>query len=977
MMIRKPQVTNDKLYFELIENANDLVQSVNANGDIIYVNKRWKELLGYSEEEVSGLKFYDIIHPDYITKCMEVFKEVLKGKAFENVETIFISKSNVEIAVEGSIRPYFEKGKFISTSGIFRDVTERKKSEKYIERLIESSNDGILTFDREFRYTTWNKTMERITGKKKEEVLGKCAFEVFPFLKETGEDKLFRGVIEGKEQVGSENVYTIPETGKDGYFEARYYPLKDEKGHVTGGLSIVRDITERKEIELELRESKERYKMLLDSADDFIYLIDRNFRILSVNLAAARIIGMDPEGAVGKTLFDIFPEEIAEDYSKNLRKVFETGEKFSFDTKMVVENGQNEYWISAALYPIKDINGDVVSVLGLSRDLTERKLMEQKLQEERDRAQMYLDVAGVMLVALDSYGNVSLINRMGCEILGYQEEEIVGKNWFENFIPERVRDEIKLIFDRLMKGEIEPVEFYENPVINRSGEERIVEWHNTILKDPSGKITGILGSGNDITKRRNAELLLKESKERYEKLFNNSNDAIIIHDFSGKIAEVNLKACKKLGLSCDELLGLNIQDLFIEKGEEGGRGKFLEQIFMENAFRFESKVKTSNGDIIYVDVSSKVTDGEKGVVQSILRDVTRYKEALQALKDSEEKFKAITTSAKDAILMMDNDGKISYWNKAAEKMFGYSETEILGKDLHETLAPEEFHQAFKWGFLHFKYRGTGPVIGKTLELSAIKKDGSKLPIELSLNSVKLEGKWNAVGIVRDITERKMMEKAQKDLNDLLKLINKILRHDILNDMAAASTSIELFEEIHDEKSLRTALRSIENSVNLIKDMKELETFIETDKKLIPLDIREIAESIKEKYDVEIYIKDSSKEGGGKVFADNALPSIVDNIFRNAVVHGGASLIEVDISEDDDWCTIRIADNGIGVPDKIKDKIFDEGYKYGKTGHTGLGLFIVKKTVERYGGEIWVEDNHPQGAVFVIKLKSTLKQEEVQ
>lgn len=972
------QQANHNLYYELIENAYDLVQSVDAEGNIIYINKRWKELLGYSEDEIRSLKFFDIIHPDYVSKCLKIFKEVLKGTSFENVGTIFISKSGTEIVVEGSIRPYFEEDKFIATSGIFREVTERKNSEKYIERLIESIDDGILTFDREFRYTTWNSTMERITGKKKEEVLGKCATDIFPFLKETGEDKLFRGAIEGKEQVGSENVYTIPETGRDGFFEARYYPLRDENGEVTGGLSIVRDITERKKIELELRESEEKYKTLLDSADDFIYLIDCDYTILSVNLAAANIIGMKPEEAIGKKIFDIFPKEIADEYAKNLKNVFETGKKFSSESKLVVGKGDgkelNEFWISAALYPVKDVQGNIISVLGISRDLSERKRFEQRLQEERDRAQKYLDIAGVILVALDVDGNVSLINRMGCKILGYEEEEIIGKNWFDNFIPEDERGAVKSVFNQLMKGEIERFEFCENPVINRNGEIRIVEWRNTVLNDKSGKITGILGSGNDITRRRNAEILLKESKERYEKLFNNSNDAIIIHDFNGKIAEANIKACEKLDISCDVLLGMNIQDIFIEEDFEESNGTFLEHIFAESAYRFESKIKSPTGNLIYMDVSSKVIDGDKGVIQSILRDITRYKEALLALKDSEEKFKAITTSAKDAIILIDNDGKVSYWNNAAEEILGYSKEEILGKDLHKTVLPKKLHQSFKWGFLHFKYRGTGPVIGKTLELTAVKKDGSHVPIELSLNSVKLGGKWNAVGIVRDITERKLMEKAQKDLNDLLKLINKILRHDILNDMAAASTSIELFEEIRDEKSLKTALKSIENSVNLIRDMKELETFIEADKKLVPFDIKEITENIKEKYDVDVVVKNTDSS---TVFADKALQSIIDNIFRNAVVHGQASLIEVEISGDKNWCTIRIADNGTGIPDKIKDKIFDEGYKYGKTGHTGLGLFIVKKTVERYGGEIWVEDNQPHGAVFIMKLKTAFRQEEVQ
>lgn len=136
-----------------------------------------------------------------------------------------------------------------------------------------------------------------------------------------------------------------------------------------------------------------------------------------------------------------------------------------------------------------------------------RKQAEQTLCEERDKSQTYLDLAGVMFVALDSKGNVSLINRKGCELLGYTQEEIVGKNWFMMCIPERERHNVAHIFYSLMKGDIEIVEYFENPVVVRNGEERMVAWHNTCLWNEHGTIVGILGSGEDITERKQAETL--------------------------------------------------------------------------------------------------------------------------------------------------------------------------------------------------------------------------------------------------------------------------------------------------------------------------------------------------------------------------------------------------------------------------------------------------------------------------------------
>lgn len=135
----------------------------------------------------------------------------------------------------------------------------------------------------------------------------------------------------------------------------------------------------------------------------------------------------------------------------------------------------------------------------------ERRQAEEQIKEERDRAQMYLDTAGVMLVAIDTGGNVFLINRKGCEVLGYREKEIIGKNWFDNFLPERIRREIKTLSAKLLAGEVEPVDSFENPILTAEGEERLVAWNQTLLKDDLGNIVGHFSSGEDITERRRTE----------------------------------------------------------------------------------------------------------------------------------------------------------------------------------------------------------------------------------------------------------------------------------------------------------------------------------------------------------------------------------------------------------------------------------------------------------------------------------------
>ena len=130
------------------------------------------------------------------------------------------------------------------------------------------------------------------------------------------------------------------------------------------------------------------------------------------------------------------------------------------------------------------------------------KRSEVLFREEKNRIQSYLDIAGVILVVIDTHQRVSLINKKGCEILGYEENEIIGKNWFDTFIPERIREEVKAGFRKLMDGEIDPVEYFEDPVLTKTGEERMIAWHNAVLRDEKGNIVNRLSSGEDITERK-------------------------------------------------------------------------------------------------------------------------------------------------------------------------------------------------------------------------------------------------------------------------------------------------------------------------------------------------------------------------------------------------------------------------------------------------------------------------------------------
>ncbi len=313
------------------------------------------------------------------------------------------------------------------------------------------------------------------------------------------------------------------------------------------------------------------------------------------------------------------------------------------------------------------------------------------------------------------------------------------------------------------------------------------------------------------TRRKWMEEALRESEEKYRRLIETANDAIFIADAeTGIILDVNKKAEELLDMPAEKIVGMHQTQLH-PKEEAKRYGKiFLDHIQSGKAILGDLFVCHKDGHKIPVEVSASVTElmGQK-VIQGIFRDITERKWAEEALRESEEKFRSISTSAQDGIIMMDNDGNISYWNEAAERMFGYTKEEAIGKEVHIFLGPERYHEAYRKGFKGFKKTGKGPVVGKTLELSAIRKDGMEFPIELSVSSVKVQGKWHSIGILRDITERKRAEEELKKYRHHLE--------ELVEERTAELKTIneELQREIVERKRMEEALKESEEKYRRI------------------------------------------------------------------------------------------------------------------------------------------------------------------
>jgi PAS domain S-box-containing protein len=263
------------------------------------------------------------------------------------------------------------------------------------------------------------------------------------------------------------------------------------------------EIDKLKSAEITRQETEEAYKALIEhSLQGFMIIQDE--KIVFANLPFIEMSGYSMGNIFSFTTEDIktiiHPDDRVKVWSDLKNRI--AGKKASphHEFRFIRKDG-SVCWVETLNSFITYRNQPAMQMAFM--DISERKQVEVAYRKELKKAQKYLDIAGVMFVVINKEEKVRLINQKGCEILGYSEKEIIDKNWFDNFIPKNIRDDVKSVFGKLMNGEIEPVEYFENPVLTKNGKEKVIEWHNTILTDEEGNISGTLSSGTDISERTN------------------------------------------------------------------------------------------------------------------------------------------------------------------------------------------------------------------------------------------------------------------------------------------------------------------------------------------------------------------------------------------------------------------------------------------------------------------------------------------
>ena len=509
---------------------------------------------------------------------------------------------------------------------------EPQEQHLFLKCLLEANVDGIIAFDRDFRYTTWNRAMERISGVKRENVLGQCAFELFPCLKETGEDKYYLEALAGRSVVAENRLYVIPQSGRSGFFDGYYSPRHDEKGEVVGGVAIIRDVTERKIAEASALDEQKRLAFHVENTPLAVIEWDHEFRVLRWSPAAQKLFGWKADEVLGKRYSDwefVVPDDIDAVNQVGHRQNEGQEHHGISRNRNYTKLGTvlNCEWYNSALY---NEAGKLISVLSLVLDVTVATRIEEALRKSEAQYRLLFESNPQAMWVYDlTTLRFLAVNDAAVRHYGYSRAEFL-----EMTIKDiRPADDVKLLEEYLASDDASVEQAGEWRHRTKDGTVINVDIRSSRLTFGGRPAEFVLVT--DVTERKKAEQALRISEDRYRDLVDNSHELICTHDLQGRVLSVNPWAARMLGYPQDSLVGINIRDGLLPEYREQF-DEYLRTVITEGSARGVMKVKTATGETrLWEYYNTLRTEGvEKPIVRGMAHDATERRHALKREKEA-------------------------------------------------------------------------------------------------------------------------------------------------------------------------------------------------------------------------------------------------------------------------------------------------------------------------------------------------------
>jgi PAS domain S-box-containing protein len=713
-------------------------------------------------------------------------------------------------------------------------------------------------------------------------------------------------------------------------------------------------------------------------------VVSPQFRFLSVNKAFSSFSGYTEEELLLLTFADItHPDSIISD-KKQLKKLL-NGEIDQYTTtKKYIHKKGHCIWGNVSVRIFRDASGSPLYFLPIIIDITDKMNAEEQAIENETRFKMVFELAADTVIIADPQGKILNANERSTELTGYSIQELAGKDLSHLFSKEEM-DKNPLRFDMLYQGCIEQT----NRILKRKdGNSLLIEMTSRMMPDKSSQTIM-----RDITEREKAHSALKFSEEKFSKVFNLSPDSININRLSdGVYLDINNGFVAMSGFSREEVLGKSSLPgnlgIWVNKRDREtlveGLKKHGEVIDLEAPFR------RKDGSIIYGMMSAKIMEiNGEACILSITRDITERKMQIDALSESEKRFRELANSLPLGIYESDLSGQIIFVNDTALEWFQYTPGDIKkGLNILQTVSPQDRAKGIE--SMQRVLLDQNP---KPVEYNAIRKDGTQFPVLIISRPIRNEDGTpeGYRGTVVDITERQKIELALQNTQKLesLGVLAGGIAHDFNNLLAGIFGYVDLarnkLDQLSEERNFLDGAISVFSRAKALTH--QLLTFAKGGTPVktsiaIPSILEETVyfslsgSNIKAKFDIPENIWSCNADM-------HQISQVIDNVIinaRQAMPLGGEILITASNEvipatsalplTKGNYIKITIKDSGIGIPKEILPRIFDPFFTTKQQG-SGLGLTTSFSIVKKHNGHIFAESEQSQGTTFTIYLPAEM------
>ncbi|UFS70776.1 PAS domain S-box protein [Geomonas sp. RF6] len=878
--------------------------------------------------------------------------------------------------------------------------------------ILDSIPIPIFFKDEHGRYLSCNTSYESFFGISRQEMAGKTVHELFaPSYADKFREMDLQLYNTPGVQMYEGRVLNADAENREVIFHKATFCRPD--GEIAGIVGVVLDSTQLKETEKKLLGVKTSFNRIFDAIPDLVSVVDRDLRIIYSNWNGGFDYVPEEVRASDCHCYEAYyPEQGKPCDECHLEKVFSTG-------RPVVTEKYNPRvgYLEIYAFPVLDDDGTVIMATEYLRNINSRKKAADALRQANHILEAIINASPLAIIALDSDINLTLWNDAAEEMFGWKREEVLYKPY--PIVPEDRDGEVLKNVRQLNKGKV--CRAHETQRKKKDGTLIDVSLSTAVMPGPDGGTIGYMAILSDITENKRAQRELRESEANYRAIFDAANDAIFVLDVeTGNILDVNRKLCEMYGYSREETLLLTIEDLSAGEGPYNQENA-LKQIRKARdnvSHLFEWIAKDRSGRRFWVEVNMRgaVLRGKQRAL-AVVRDITERKEAMEALRESEERFRQIFEEDEDAALILaPATFAIVDANAAAVRMFGHTKKEIRKSPLSFFMSEEEFHKVSETFLPAESVTETRSRTYRIDRVAIVSRNGKELVTSVRGKIMRSQGNNYIYCTFRDITEKLRLKEERKRIEEKLLQTNKMtalgtlasgIAHEINNpNNYILSTSQFLHEAWKDIEQILMEYGR-ENGEFTIGGLPDKEAGEVIPKLLVSLEegsvrIKNIVEGLKnfarqEKQpyrtviDVNMAVRASVNLLGNQIrkYTDNFFCTLDENVPKvegsfqqieqvilNLTINALQSLPNknsgvylstfYDRKAHQVW--IRVRDQGTGIPRELQSRIMEPFFTTrSDQGGTGLGLSICYSIIKKHQGTIEYESDLRLGTTFTVRL----------